>query len=211
MVSERYFFAMVYSPGKSAANLAGLLRYLARLSEPESAQGGLTPAQWSALRYFVQANRFSRTVSAFAAYNVTSRGTASQTIKALEASGYLTRIPRPEDGRSARIEVTEAGEAKLAEDPARILVRAIESLPEGARRGLEANLEQLLAGVGPEAGKNRFGTCPDCAHLEYCPAVEGGEPGYYCYWAGEYLERGETDALCVTFTPRSSPGSSGQA
>ncbi|MFB6261826.1 MAG: MarR family transcriptional regulator, partial [Thiohalorhabdaceae bacterium] len=58
---------------------------------PEGASSGLTPAQWSALRFFASANRFSRTVSAFAAYNVTSRGTASQTIKALERHGYLRR------------------------------------------------------------------------------------------------------------------------
>ena len=209
MVSKRYLFPMLSSEAKSAANLAGLLRHLARLSEPDTPLEGLTPVQWSALRYFAQANRFSRTVSAFATYNATTRGTASQTIKALEGAGYLTRKPRPEDGRSARIELTEAGWAKLSDDPAGALVRAIETLPERARESLDANLERLLARVGDERGKDRFGTCPNCAHLERCPATEGEATGYYCYLAGEYLEPGEIDALCVTFTPHGPEGEPG--
>lgn len=193
---------MEISQSKSASNLAGLLRHLARMSEPETPQGGLTPVQWSALRYFAQANRYSRTVSGFASYNATTRGTASQTIKALESAGYLERTPRPEDGRSARIDLTEAGWAKLAEDPAELLVKVIEALPEGARESLEDNVERLLAGISAERDQSGFGTCPNCAHLEACPAVEGSEPGYYCCQAEEYLQPQEIDALCVTFAPR---------
>ena len=40
-------------------------------------------SQWMALRYFGRANRFSRTVSAFAHYQGTTRGTASHTLKVL--------------------------------------------------------------------------------------------------------------------------------
>lgn len=189
---------------KSAANLAALLRHLARVSEPEGNTGGLPPGQWHALRYFAQANRFSRTVSGFAAFNATTRGTASQTVKALEEAGYLVRTPSPEDRRRLRIDLTEAGRAKLAEDPARVLVRAIEDLPEEAQQSLDCQLARLLTGVSAERGQARFGTCPSCAHLGVCVARVDSQGGYFCYWAGEYLESDEMGGLCVTFTPRDS-------
>jgi DNA-binding MarR family transcriptional regulator len=81
--------------------LAAALKHSARVSAPEAGGDGLTANQWNALRYFAEANRFSRTVSAYAAYNATTRGTASQTIKALETQGYLTRTRYDRDARSA--------------------------------------------------------------------------------------------------------------
>src|SRR3974377_1180868 len=54
-------------------------------------EGELSPAQWMALRFFARANSFSRTPSAFAEFQATTRGTASQAIKALEAGGGLAR------------------------------------------------------------------------------------------------------------------------
>jgi hypothetical protein len=38
--------------------------------------GDLTAAQWRALRYVSRANRFSRTISAFAEFHLTTKGTA---------------------------------------------------------------------------------------------------------------------------------------
>ena len=58
---------------------------LGRMASAEALAEGLTPVQWAGLRYFARANRFSRTPSAFAAFHGTTRGTASQTIKNLEA------------------------------------------------------------------------------------------------------------------------------
>ena len=82
--------------------IAELVLRLGRIASGEGLVEGLTPAQWTVLRYFARANRFSRTPSAFAAFHGTTRGTASQTIKNLEIQGYLTRIRSQADGRSAR-------------------------------------------------------------------------------------------------------------
>jgi hypothetical protein len=68
--------------------LAAALKHSARVSAPEAGGDGLTANQWNALRYFAEANRFSRTVSAYAAYNATTRGTASQTIKLILNSRF---------------------------------------------------------------------------------------------------------------------------
>ena len=87
---------------KSPQMLAQMLLHLGRLAHGDVKVAGLTPAQWTVLRYFSSANRFSRTASAFASFHGTTRGTASQTIKSLVAKGDLERIRSKRDGRSAR-------------------------------------------------------------------------------------------------------------
>ena len=98
-----------------------------RLSRAALGEGfveALTSAQWMALRYFCRANRFSRTVSVFAEFHATTRGTASQTVKGLIEQGYLARIPSETDGRSARVDLTDNAKAILARDPLQALVDA---------------------------------------------------------------------------------------
>src|SRR5215475_13325329 len=79
-----------------------------------------------ALRYFARANPFSRTPSAFAAFQATTRGTASQAIKALEAGGYLVRQRSKADGRSVSLRLTSKGKKSAC-------TRSVRS--SGARRG----------------------------------------------------------------------------
>jgi DNA-binding MarR family transcriptional regulator len=192
---------MVDSVPKPPAGLAASLKHLARISEPESGGAGLTANQWTALRYFAQANRFSRTVSAFAAYNATTRGTASQTVKALETRGLLARTRRPEDGRSHRIDLTDAGRAKLAEDPAQHLVGALAALPLGLRRSLDRALDRLIAWVARARRETAFGTCRGCANLQEGCAFTAQAGVYRCRLIQARLEAGELDRLCAVYTP----------
>src|ERR1017187_6089329 len=87
----------------SARETAELLVQVGRLVQAESYDGGLNPAQWMALRFFGRANQFSRSPSAFAEFRATTRGTATQTIKSLEAGGYLVRQPSKADRRSVSL------------------------------------------------------------------------------------------------------------
>src|SRR5207237_2376473 len=112
----------------SARETAELLLLLGRLVQAEGYDGELSPAQWMALRYFARANQFSRNPSAFAEFQATTRGTASQAIKALEAGGYLVRQRSKADGRSVSLGLTDKGKAALARDPFEVLVRAVTSL-----------------------------------------------------------------------------------
>jgi DNA-binding MarR family transcriptional regulator len=91
MVSERYYPPMAAPSNVSARTVAELVVQLGCLSRGDGFVADLTLAQWTALRYFSRANRFSRTVSAFAEFHGTTRGTASQTIKSLVQNDYLTR------------------------------------------------------------------------------------------------------------------------
>ncbi len=103
----------------NSRSLPELVFHLGRIASGEGLVEGLTAAQWAALRYLAQANRFSRTPSAFAAFHGTTRGTASQTIKSLETQGYLTRMRSEADRRSVRLALTEKARGILANDPSR--------------------------------------------------------------------------------------------
>ncbi|MFB6261827.1 MAG: hypothetical protein ABEJ96_11640, partial [Thiohalorhabdaceae bacterium] len=96
----------------------------------------------------------------------------------------------------------------LAEDPAAVLAKAIAALPEEARQGLNDSLDELVAQVAGAAGKDRFGTCPDCAYLETCPNENGEGDCYYCRLTGEQVPAEELTALCAAFRdePEADPG-----
>lgn len=106
---------------------------------------GLNPAQWAALRYFAQASPPSaRSVIAFARYHGTTKGTASQTIAALEKKGLLERQVNERDRRTATLSVTETGQAVLANDPINALSDAIAGLSDSHHRMMAEGLDQLL-------------------------------------------------------------------
>lgn len=160
--------------------------------------GGLTAAQWTALRYFARANRFSRTVSAFAGFHATTKGTASQTVKSLVGRQLLTRTRSERDGRSVTLDLTSAGQALLAQDPFQTLVDAVARLPREQQRDVAAGLAQVLEDLARESGRRRFGACKDCFYL--CGAYASGQPAAFsCQLVQEPLDRNETGQICVNF------------
>jgi len=192
---------MSTKPDLGESAVAGLIAQLGRIAHGEGFGGGLTPAQWSVLRYFSCANRFSRTVSAFAEYHGTTRGTASQTVKSLVNRGYLIRTRSQRDGRSARLDVTEMGKKALADDPFDILVRAARALSHTARSSLERALERMVRHVAQEHGRCPFGTCPSCLYLRGDGSCVEGRPSYECGFLDEPLGEAELDQVCVNFEP----------
>jgi DNA-binding MarR family transcriptional regulator len=185
----------------SARAVAELIVHLGRIAHGDGFVGGLTPAQWTALRYFASANRFSRTPSAFAEFHGTTRGTASQTTESLVAQGYLLRTQSEADRRSTRLDLTDRARAILADDPFEVLVRAAGALPPGARGQLANALERMLGHVARERCKRPFGTCTSCEHLEGDGRCRGGEPPYQCGFLGVPLAETELQQLCINFAP----------
>ncbi len=195
MVALRYLPGMTKerdAPDNAAEHTAELLIHLARLAQ--TGDGRLTPAQWTALRFFARANRFSRTPSAFSEFHATTRGTASQTVKSLVALGLLERHRSESDGRSIRYDPTPEGRALLERDPLTALVRALERLPDGDLRMLWRSLSAAAQEVARQREAPQFGTCGDCSHLA---------AGDYCRCAPATLATEELGALCVDFAPRS--------
>jgi DNA-binding MarR family transcriptional regulator len=179
--------------------IAELVFHLGRIASGEGLVEGLTTAQWAVLRYFAQANRFSRTPSAFAAFHATTRGTASQTIKSLETQGYLTRIRSEDDRRSIRLMLTEKAKGILANDPLESLVRAVNSLSPSIQNDFSNVLQRMLGQVSQERGKLPFGTCTSCQHLESDDCSQDGQTPYACGFTSEPLLLEELDGVCISF------------
>ncbi len=179
---------MSTKPDVGESGVAELIAQLGRIAHGEGFVGGLTPAQWSALRYFSRANRFSRTVSAFAEFHGTTRGTASQTVKSLVNRVYLIRTRSQRDGRSVRLDLTHKGKVALADDPLEILAGAARALSPTARSGLESALERMVRHVAREYGRCPFGTCPSCLYLRGDGSFVEGRPPHECGFLDEPLE-----------------------
>ena len=190
----------------SARETAELLLQVGRLVQAESYDGELSPAQWMALRYFSRANSFSRNPSAFAEFQATTRGTASQAIKALEADGYLLRQRSKTDGRSFSLRLTNKGKKALTRDPFEVLVRAVDSLDAKERTAMRHALHQVLTTVAASGAHQRFGICQDCAHFgrEFCGNLPSTNPlAAKCLLLDVPIQSEDAGLLCVQFQPSS--------
>ena len=200
-VYKRYHMCVIKELKMNSRAIAELVFHLGRIASGEGLVEGLTAAQWAVLRYFAQANRFSRTPSAFAAFHATTRGTASQTIKSIETLGYLTRLRSKDDRRSVQLVLTEKARAILANDPFESLVRAAGSLPPTVQGHFASALQRMLAQVAHERGKPPFGTCTSCQHLESDRCNPKKQASYACGFTREPLHLEELDGVCINFIP----------
>jgi DNA-binding MarR family transcriptional regulator len=196
----------------SARETAELLLLVGRLVQAEGYDGELSPAQWMALRYFARANPFSQTPSAFAEFQATTRGTASQAIKALEAGGYLVRQRSKADRRSVSLQLTNKGHKALARDPFEVLVRAVDSLDVKERATMHQALHQVLTTVAANGAHRRFGVCQDCTYFggDTCcnpTIVSPSTPERRL--RGVPIQPEEAGLLCVHFQPTSDHRDSG--
>ena len=174
--------------------------------QTEGYDGELSPAQWMALRFFARANPFSRTPSAFADFQATTRGTASQAIKALEAGGYLVRQRSKADGRSVSLRLTNKGKKAIARDPFEVLVRAVASLDAEEQTAMHDALHHVLTTVAASGAHRHFGVCQDCAYLSggtCCSSTSATLPALKCLLFGVPIEPEDAGLLCVHFQPTS--------
>lgn len=176
----------------SERRVAELALQLGRAAYGDASADSLTPAQWMALRFFGRANRFSRTVSAFADFHSTTRGTASQTVKSLVQRGYLTRTRCERDGRSATVDLTAKARRKLEEDPFEVVVRAVAALSASQRDRTASGLRAILQQLAVDRDRHVTGVCMLCGHLA---VADSG--GYRCRLMREPLARSELSQLCA--------------
>ncbi len=185
----------------SARTVAELVVQLGCVTRGEGFVANLTFAQWTALRYFSSVTRFSRTVSAFAEFHGTTRGTASQTIKSLVQNDYLTRKRSKSDRRSIDLTLTNKSKKLLAEDPFVVLVDAASALSNSVSHTVARSLERMLHEMAQQQGKCHFGMCPNCRYFQEDGCYANGKPDYCCSLVDQPLKEAETQQLCVNFLP----------
>jgi len=179
--------------------VAELIEQLGRFTHGAGFAGGLNPAQWRALRYFARANHMSCTVSAFAEYHGTTRGTASQTVKALVDKGYLQRRAVAVDQRSFRLALTGKARGCVDEDPMQRLVEACSALTPDERSRIASGLDIVLGRLRDRRGGREFGVCRACRNLCREEAPRQGVDRYRCGLVRRALGSGELEQICCSF------------
>jgi DNA-binding MarR family transcriptional regulator len=185
--------------GAYAERIALLVDRLGQLVRELQFAEGLNPAQWEALRYLGRANRYSRSPGACAEFLGTTKGTASQTLIALEQKGYIERQRSSSDRRQIHIRLTDTGRALLRRDPMVNLQRAAAHIAHEDSAEVIKALSLLLHDLQHYHGVRTFGVCRECKL--FC--VEGS-PGraqgsHHCGMTGETLADADADSLCVNF------------
>lgn len=165
-----------------------LLDRLHRIAASEDWEEDLNPAQTAALSYLTRANRFSRSPSVVADYLGATRGTVSQTLKALLRKGLISESSNPTDRRSISYEVTEAGFTLC--ERRRLLDKALDSLPKEDLTALEDQLRQLLGAAVEAHGLKTFGACKTCRHHERRDGM------LHCGLLDLQLQENEAEQIC---------------
>ena len=176
-----------------------LLDRLGRIAHGLQFSMGLNPAQWEALRFLVRANGYSRTPGALADFLGTTKGTASQTVIALESKGLIKRSRRASDRRSVDLEVTASGFEMIAKDPMKLVCQAASTLEGEVCTALNAALGQLVENLQRAIGLPEFGPCLDCVHFREEPVVDETSSACHCDLRQEMLSRDGLERMCASF------------
>lgn len=122
---------------------ASLLEQISRLVDHVSRDNGMHPAQWSALRYFANADVGARTTNGLARFQGTNPGTASRTIGSLVRRGLLTVVVDSDDRRVRIVSLTDAGHAALDGDPLSDIMNALSDWRGDDLRVLNEHLQRV--------------------------------------------------------------------
>ncbi len=185
-----------HNGASNATDVAELLDRLGRATHALQFIHGLNPAQWEALRFLGRANRYSRSPSSLAEYLGTTKGTASQTLHALESKGYLRRRRASHDRRGVSLELTPEGLALLERDPMRDIEEAVAALSGPCTDTLAEGIAQVLTKIRNRCRQREFGACERCRHLVATGAAETTQ----CGLTGDLLSTDESRLLCVNFS-----------
>lgn len=175
-----------------------LLDRLSRLTRELQFVDGLNPAQWEALRFIAQANKYSRSPTALAEYLGSTKGTVSQTLIALESKGLITRCKKTCDRRQIELCLTPAGETMLTRDPMQTLEQAARTMADDLGPQLVKGLTRLLHDLQYRHQVLEFGVCQDCSL--FCVNAAAANPADgQCGKTGEVIPAAEKEKICVNY------------
>lgn len=182
---KRYYHNME-KPSKN--EIRELLDRIARINSSQSWSGDINPTQHAALSYLARANRFSRAPSQVAEYLSATRGTVSQTLKALARKGLIVEQKSQSDKRSISYEITRPGLATLNANANRH--SQADLLSKHDMDSLQASLRKLVKRMLKGRGGRSFGVCLSCRHHQT------KKPKAYCSLLNVALKAEETHHIC---------------
>lgn len=122
---------------------ASLLEQVSRLVGRVIRDDGMHPAQWSAIRFFAEADEGARTTNGLAGFQGINAATASRTIASLSRRGLLTVEAKVEDRRVKIVTLTQAGRDILNEDPLATIAQSMENMTDERLEAMSADLEAI--------------------------------------------------------------------
>ncbi len=186
-------------PPPAATRAARAIERIGRLTRERETEAGLPPAQWEALRCLAASNRFSRSPSVVADWLATTRGTASQTLIALERKGLIARASDPRDRRASRLDVTAAGMAVLDNDPLAGVAATIALLPPLHAVALGQALTRVCEEMLGSSRRPGFHACVNCR--DYAVASDDAGEGR-CGRFDAPMDADEAARACAAHEPR---------
>lgn len=169
-------------------HIRDLIERIARLNSADEWTDDLNPTQRAALSYLSQANRFSRSPSQVAEFMAATRGTVSQTLKALARKELIIEIRSQIDRRWISYDVTKKGMSIL--NGPKTIDDALNSIEPLAMMPLADGLENLLREALKLRGRKQFGLCRNCKYHRK------EKPGGYCLLLEEKLKSKEVYQIC---------------
>ncbi len=202
-VSTRYYCCMT-DTSKTIHDIVERLGNLLRADVRAACHAqGVRPVQFEALNYIAQCNRYSDTPQAVAEYLGLTKGTVSQTIKALETKGLLRKCIDKQDKRVVHLKPTARGRRLVDQTaPADSVVRGIDRMTVGEQTAMVEALQRLLRAMQQANGLKTFAPCHTCRFNQQ------REGGYFCELTQEPLAEDDVKLLCREhqYSPRMGTG-----
>lgn len=165
---------------------------LLRSWQRDDAQLSQVPAvQLSALRYLCICNHYSDTVMGVTDYLGLTKGTVSQSLKALEERQWIYKQPDPQDKRIVHLKPTAEGETIAQQLMAvQVLQHAVQQLGPEQEQQLTNVLQQLLTQIQQQQQRKSFGVCHSCRFHQQ----QDGKP--FCGLTRQPLPDSATSLIC---------------
>jgi len=150
----------------------------------------LQPIQLSALLYLARCNRYSNTPLAVTEYLGLTKGTVSQSLKALEAKGLIVKTQDVTDKRSVHLSLTEPARALLGDVMPPDFLAAASARMGADAQDLERLMGELLRTIQRSENVPVFGLCKTCRF--HRKTATGG----FCELTQEPLAAAERELIC---------------
>jgi len=152
---------------------------------------GLKLVQLEALHYFSMCNRYSNTPGALTEFLSLTKGTVSQTIRALEQKGFIEKQVSKEDRRVVHCVLTEEGRDVVEEAyPPQLFEAAWDELRKQEGAKMVELFSSFLRNLQRHHGNRSFGQCQTCRHFRR------EEEGFRCGLTGEPLQASDSLKIC---------------